>query len=241
MNQSSVLPVLHLNMQSNTYFPTDAYYPSIIDHSEAGFGMPSDSVLPLPFPSDSANLLAPLTFDDPEPEWGIPAELLHALPQEYQSNGYSAWASFEMPIPLASASDSLVNQSALDNQLPPQHITSPTQVVLVNDSPPPHLGSATTPFAPIVRRRARKKNRLSKEQRINYLQNDEYVLSFTAMQVFCAGCLQTIKLDDRDGAEYYLGFWLTHQRRCAGIKEGMVSHLNNVLKVLLVNICVRLP
>jgi hypothetical protein len=67
------------------------------------------------------------------------------------------------------------------------------------------------------------------------------VLTFTATQVFCAGCLQTIKLDDRDGAEYYLGLWLTHQRRCAGIKEGMVSHLNNVLKDLLVNLCVRLP
>jgi hypothetical protein len=226
MNQSSVPPVLQLNMQSNTYFSTDAYYPSIIDHSEAGFGMPSDSVLPLPFPPDSANLLAPLTFDDPEPEWGIPAELLHALPQEYRSDGYSAWASFEMPIPLASASDSLINQSALENQLPPQYITSATQVVFPNDSPPPHLGSATTPFAPTVRRRARKKNRLSKEQRIHYLQNDEHVLSFTETQVCCAGCDKPIKLDDRDGAQYYLGFWLTHRRRCSGVTEGLVSTSN---------------
>ena len=60
-------------------------------------------------------------------------------------------------------------------------------------------------------------------KRCKALQNDEYVLAFTEITVTCAGCMKDLKLDSRDGARYYAGFWEKHKRRCQSVKD-MVSH-----------------
>jgi hypothetical protein len=206
-------------MQSNARFATDASYPSVPNRPQAG---PSYSVLtPLPFRPDSGNLPGPLTIDEPQYCGAYP----HTFPQERHNDRASAWASRSSP-PLASVSDSEFERSELEDRLPPRHIASPTQM---------------TPSTPTVQRRADKKSRLSKEQRINFLQNDEYVLSFTEARVCCAGCLKQIKLDGRNGAEYYLRFWGIHRDRCSGVTEGIVSTSKTFWKNCYVDLCVRLP
>jgi len=71
-------------------------------------------------------------------------------------------------------------------------------------------------------------------ERHDKLKNDEYVLSFTATRVKCAGCLKEIKLDSRDGARFYPGFWQRHKRRCKGVKNRIVSqHLVPVNRLMI--------
>jgi hypothetical protein len=164
-------------MQSNIYFPTDVCHSPNINHPEVGFAVSSHSVpMSLPFHADSTNLLCPLTFDEPE-DWSFLSGYPHEIPQEYQSDGYVAWASFPMSMPMP--------QSSTFSEIPPYSPPSSTNLIPQNNTQ--RGTSVTTPFTPAVRRRARKSNRLSKEQRSQSLQNDEFVLSFTAVQVFCAG------------------------------------------------------
>ena len=83
---------------------------------------------------------------------------------------------------------------------------------------------ATKPSKPKTRVRNRK--RLGKEDRIKSLQKDEYVMSFGETWVTCAGCRKTIKLDSRNEARYYLGFWFTHKGLCPGVEGKMVRFLS---------------
>jgi len=72
--------------------------------------------------------------------------------------------------------------------------------------------SAASPTTPT--HRVQKGKRQCEAKRINTLQNDEYVESFTGARVICAACHKSIKLDTRDGARFYPGFWLKHRGRC---------------------------
>ena len=53
--------------------------------------------------------------------------------------------------------------------------------------------------------RVRRVKRLTEEERFHTLEYDEYVLTFNEARVVCSGCEATVKLDNRDGARYYLG------------------------------------
>jgi hypothetical protein len=77
-------------------------------------------------------------------------------------------------------------------------------------------GSAVSPFTP---RRVQNGERKNEARRIQSLQNDEYVASFTEARVVCACCQKSIKLDTRYGARFYEGSWLMHRRRCKDVKR----------------------
>jgi len=78
-------------------------------------------------------------------------------------------------------------------------------------------GSAISPITPA--RRVQNGERRNEAKRFNELQNDEYIASFTEARVICAGCHKSIKLDTRDGARYYPGFWVKHRGRCKIIRK----------------------
>jgi hypothetical protein len=78
----------------------------------------------------------------------------------------------------------------------------------------------------VQKTRVRNRQRLSEEGRVEYLQNDAYVMSFGETWVICAGCEKTIKLDSRNGARYYAGFWLRHKGLCPGVPKKMVRFLS---------------
>lgn len=67
--------------------------------------------------------------------------------------------------------------------------------------------SARLPAAQTIVREARKWTQYSEEEKIQILQNDEYVISFSKTSVTCSGCQKAIRSDSRKGARYYLGFW----------------------------------
>lgn len=64
------------------------------------------------------------------------------------------------------------------------------------------------------------------DQRKKSLEEDEYVAEINEKksQVLCAGCDNQINLDKR--GRLYLQNWYTHRKRCKGVKDGIVSHLN---------------
>jgi len=73
----------------------------------------------------------------------------------------------------------------------------------------------------------RPRRQLNERQRIQLLQNDEYVLSFTPTNVDCAGCGRTIQWDKENHLHYCPNFWIRHKLRCVGVALGMVSGLNS--------------
>ncbi len=92
---------------------------------------------------------------------------------------------------------------------------------------------------PSVRRtRVRNRMRLGVEGRIEFLQNDEYVTSFGATWVTCSGCRKIIKLDSRDGARYYPGFWVKHKGLCQGVTEKLVRFLSKICVLNLFNLTI---
>ena len=74
----------------------------------------------------------------------------------------------------------------------------------------------------------RLRRRLNERQRMENLQNDEFVMSFTTTNVECAGCRKIIQLDKRSNARYYPNFWVKRKSRCVGVARGMVSDLNSL-------------
>lgn len=73
----------------------------------------------------------------------------------------------------------------------------------------------------------RTRRRLNERQRLEILQNDEFILSFSPTKVDCAGCGKTIQMDKRNNAHYYPHFWVKHKSRCAGVARGIVSDLKS--------------
>jgi hypothetical protein len=76
-----------------------------------------------------------------------------------------------------------------------------------------------------VRQDRSTKQRLNEAERYALLWNDEYIVSFNRTEVTCSGCMGAYKLDSRKKAVYYPGLWNKHKRRCPGIQDGIVSHL----------------
>ena len=68
-------------------------------------------------------------------------------------------------------------------------------------------------------RKAGNRKRQCEEERFKVLESDIYVLSFGETWVKCRGCKKKIKLDSREGARYYTGFWVRHRKGCKGIKD----------------------
>jgi len=68
-------------------------------------------------------------------------------------------------------------------------------------------------------RRVQKGKRKDEQTRIKFLQSDKHIVSFTEARVTCAGCYRSIKLDTRNGARYYPGFWVRHRGKCKGVAK----------------------
>jgi len=96
--------------------------------------------------------------------------------------------------------------------MPPPH-GGPHNSLGQSTPAPETNGSAMSPGITPTRR-MQKGNRQCEAKRISVLQNDEYVESFSGARVICAACHKSIKLDTRDGARFYPGFWLKHRGRC---------------------------
>ena len=73
------------------------------------------------------------------------------------------------------------------------------------------------------RRRATREPYSSVDQRKQTLERDDYVSQIfeEESQVLCAGCERRINLDKR--GRLYLQNWNSHQKKCRGIKDGIVS------------------
>ena len=52
----------------------------------------------------------------------------------------------------------------------------------------------------------------------------------------CSGCMKRIKLDSRNRARYYPGFWLKHKGICPGVTEKMVRILSFFQKICVLNL-----
>jgi len=133
------------------------------------------------------------TFDPPQ--WFSPP--IHP-PHSYFPNQFLP---FEAPWFAESATSNL-----------PLHDDSHDQPAGQSTSSPETTESAASPTTPT--HRVQKGKRQCEAKRINTLQNDEYVESFTGTRVICVACHKSIKLDTRDGARFYPGFWLKHRGRC---------------------------
>ena len=78
---------------------------------------------------------------------------------------------------------------------------------------------ASTHITETPGRKAGNQKRRREEERIKVFENDKCILSFKETWVTCKGCRKIIKLDSRDGARYYPGFWVKHRKRCNGVKD----------------------
>ncbi|KAK0471315.1 hypothetical protein IW261DRAFT_1512586 [Armillaria novae-zelandiae] len=72
-----------------------------------------------------------------------------------------------------------------------------------------------------------KRKNLNRDQRKEFLDNDEWVADTDLHSVVCKGCERNVALDGRNG-HYYLNFWVKHRSRCPTVyvtwlqKKGMV-------------------
>jgi len=199
-----------------------------------GFSTVESSSIPEPVPSEIDEVVSyPSTYD---PSNFLPLQ------------GFSMFASSSIPEPVVDPSETdpngIVNNEAWNfpwylkayhhTNLPLQgssrdRDTAHPQVIPASpaDNIRNRYSSAIPAAKPSVRKtRIRNRQRLGEEGRIEYLQNDAYVMSFGETWVICAGCGKTIQLDSRKGARYYAGFWLAHKKLCSGVKKEIVRFLS---------------
>jgi len=101
-------------------------------------------------------------------------------------------------------------------------IQSDPSMSLPDTDPPPGIPKAQSP---VRKTRVRNKEHRREKERKKVLQDDKFILSFKDTWVTCRGCGKIIKLDSRNGARYYPGFWEKHKKRCDGVKEEIVSRI----------------
>lgn len=85
------------------------------------------------------------------------------------------------------------------------------------------------------RQRAARAPYSSVDQRKQKLANDDYVSEIfeEESQVLCAGCEQRINLDNR--GVLYLQNWISHRKRCKGVKDGIVSRRFRLFRSFLIS------
>jgi len=217
----------------NGFFPLNAYF-----YPDAGFAPVASSSIPEPvfFPSE-------IDFNGVND--GAPGFPQQHFPSPYYHNKFLPLQSFSMVGPAASSS---IPDGT--SGIPQQHYPSayypynflpfhgfsmdsytayPEKVAstsLSDDSKGDHPSAIPATKPPVRKTRVQNRKRLGEEGRIEFLQNDEYILSFRETRVTCAGCRKKIRLDSRNGARYYPGFWLKHKDRCSGVEAKMVRILS---------------
>jgi len=193
MNRSPS-PLLDSTMQStNTVFSTDAYYFDLVRNGEL-------TVPPHLFPNPPPN-------ETLDPWFITPNNLDHLLHDTSIPNPFLPQHSFE----------SSWFADSITSSFPHNH----NRYFQPTNFQPTVSGSETGSAVSIIppARRVQKGSRRCEAKRIKSLQNDEYVDSFTEARANCAGCKKSIKLDTRDGARFYPGFWLKHRGRCKKVEE----------------------
>jgi len=186
-------------MQSANYdFSTDPYFFPLFDTAVYGTSTVPPQLLPDPplIETFDISCLSPptnhLLNDTPLPNPFVPFE--------------TTWfdlASSSLP-PL----NNFLHRGSFHNQPAPLPFASGSEMTGMTGS------HSTTPT-----RRVQNGSRRNEEERIEYLRNDKFIVSFTKARVTCAGCKKTIKLDTRNGARHYPGFWVRHREICKGVKK----------------------
>jgi len=211
----------------NGFFPLNAYF-----YPDAGFAPVASSSIPEP-------VFVPSEIDFNDGASGFPQQY---CPSAYYHNNFLPLQSFSMASVVSSSISDETSSTQryypsayyTNNFLPLQGFSTdsytayPEKVALTSqsdDSREDH--PSAIPVKPSVRKtRVQNRKRLGEEGRIEFLQNDEYILSFRETRVTCAGCRKKIRLDSRNGARYYPGFWLKHKDRCSGVEAKMVRILS---------------
>ena len=214
---------------SNGFFPFNAYlYPPT---SDIGFASVASSSILEPaaaqfefntsFPSHPQqhhpsayypdNFLPPQGFSSSSIPVVVPSEVGQCYPSAY----------FPCNLPLRRFS---VEHPQVTPQSPPDNTRRRRSSVKPNSKPS------------VRKTRVRNRERLGEEGRIELLQGDEYIMSFGATWVTCSGCMKRIKLDSRNRARYYPGFWLKHKGICQGVTAKMVRILSFFQKICVLNL-----
>ena len=213
MNHSPPSPLLESAMQSTNTWNSDSfathphYYPPF-DNGGIGYGQLTE---PPRILSD------PFLVETPNVSW-FPHTY---FPPASHLQGSSIPSAFLPPIHPAETFDPSWFEESAGSSLPPSGYLlhgldtfQPAPFSTASSSET--ISSAVSPITPA---RRVQNGRKSEAERIELLQNDEYVASFTEARVKCKKCRKSIKLDTRDGARFYLGFWLRHKRRCKGVEK----------------------
>ena len=223
------------------------YAPPPLPNSSTSFGPP----LPLPSSSNSSIVFnpripsAPIPYTSLYPHLPFPPYTLFNSPIPSSSNTRSFYpplppnssipfgpslplpspnppTSFGPPLPLPPPTNSSINSPT-----PSFPTLAPQDAIPVQGPPVPTRKkrslSRQKSGSAIPSTHNQRRKLLKELKRCEALQNDEYILAFTGTTVTCAGCTKVLKLDSRDGAWYYPGFWHKHKRRCQSVKD-MVSH-----------------
>ena len=147
-------------------------------------------------------------YNMPHPQYNIPPPQ-HNMPP---------FNNMPIPHPLPAAPGVPYTLPAASNWNHPASSSVPT----ISSGPTFQIGPSVVTPPPV---QVKNLKRLTKEQRIEILQNDQFVLWFTGTLVACSGCTREIKMDARDGAQYYLQAWTKHRSRCKGVEDGIVSDI----------------
>ena len=154
-------------------------------------------------------------YNMPQPEYNIPLAQHNIPPPQHNMPPFN---DMRIPHTLPDAPGFPYPLPAASTWNHPGSSVLPT----ISFEPPIQIRSSATP--PPVQM-VKNPKRLTKERRIEMLQNDHFVSWFTGTLVACSGCTREIKMDSRDGAQYYLQAWTKHRSRCKGVEDGIVSDI----------------
>ena len=236
-------PLLTLASQSHRAHPDPTYLlplvmtspPQLFDLSWLDNATPNDpqghtSAIHGPENGYPLPLDAPTLYGGPTPLFDL-SWLDHPIPNVPQGHTTSGHAN-GYPIPLHAPTtynlDSgltpLFDISRFDYTTPSIHTVPHEPENSRPQSPYVPLHNPPRGPTPIPRRSVRprtapnkRQKRLNEFERFTRLQNDEDVTDFNEGEVLCAGCGGWTKLDTRNGATYYAGFWLKHKWICRSV------------------------
>jgi len=186
-----------------------SFYPHLppLPSSSASFCPP----LPPTLPSSSTSFYPPLPPPNPSASFYPPLP----LPPNTSTQ-------FNPPLPLPLSINSAMLSDLPEHTISTRGAPHVKEALMANPKVPPKKKRGSRRRSAVLSTANQRKKSLRELERAKIMQKDEYILSFTETTATCAGCMKKIKLDSRDGARFYPGFWYNHKRRCQTVK-GMVS------------------
>ena len=197
-----------------------SFYPPLppLPSSSTSFCSP----LPLTPPSSSTSFCPPLPSPNPSASFYPPLTLPPNTSTQFIQ---------PLPLPLSINSATLSDLPWLNGPSPSfaPHTISVSGVPHENEAleanpkvlPKKRRGSCQR--SAILSTTNQRKKFLRELKRFKVMQKDKYIFSFTETTATCAGCTKEIKLDSRDGARFYPGFWYNHKRRCKDVVSTFFS------------------